>query len=104
MVTQSEKALREQAWLGDAVLALYARRWILSNERKFGGESVRTELFKRMTSNQFLASIGKPTEIEAELGRVYENEGLENAFAWLDEKVLPLYLKQLRNWKRGGTK
>ena len=47
-----------------------------------------------MTSNQFLGTLGEPSEVEAELGRVYQQHGLDAAFAWIDEKIMPLFLKQ----------
>jgi 23S rRNA maturation mini-RNase III len=51
-MTSAERRRRilEEAWVGDAVLALYARLRIL---RESGG--VDAERFQRMTSNQFLS-------------------------------------------------
>jgi hypothetical protein len=83
--------LREKAWIGDAVLALYARRWIVANAPK---NADRTELFKRLTSNQFLSGLGEPTKVEARIGRVYEKEGEAAAFAFIEETILPLFLRQ----------
>ena len=83
---------REQAWVGDAVLSLFARRWLLNRDRRMNGESLT-----RMTSNQFLSAIGNPTSVEAKIGRLYEREGLEAAFAWLDSELVPLFEKQERN-------
>jgi dsRNA-specific ribonuclease len=87
--------VREQAWIGDAVLALYARRWILAKEPK---NADRTELFKKMTSNQFLSAFGEPTRVEARIGRIYEADGEQAAFRYIEETILPLYLKH-----RAGT-
>lgn len=47
----------------------------------------------RMTSNQFLNCLGEPTEVEAELGRIYEAEGLKSAFFWVEQKLLPPFRK-----------
>ena len=85
----SNKSLKEQAWIGDAVLSLYAREWILKKEKKMDAE-----IFSRMTSNHFLNSLGNPTKIEAGIGETYDREGLEQAFFYIEQKILPLYLKQ----------
>jgi len=82
----------EDAWIGDAVLALYARLKIL---REYG--QVDGEQCKRLTSNQFLGSLGEPTKVEAEIGRVYARDGLEAAFQWIDLHLLPLYKRQEKN-------
>jgi len=47
-----------------------------------------------MTSNRFLAAFGEPSEVEAELGRLYESQGLEAAFAWIEQKLMPLFDRQ----------
>lgn len=88
-----EAQLRDEAWVGDAVLALYARKWILANP--LPSDLPKTEAFRRMTSNHFLSAFGKPTAVEAKIGRLYEEEGVEAAFAYLDKNIIPLYLKQL---------
>ena len=85
---------RQQAWVGDAVLALFARRWILEEKGRMDGE-----MLGRMTSNQFLSQFGNPTSVEAEIGRMYEREGLDAAFADLEERLLPLFRKQERKKK-----
>lgn len=88
------RTLRE-AWIGDAVLTLFARRWILAETGAIDGErSVR------MTSNQFLNSFGQPDEVEAQIGRVYETEGLEAAFEWIETQLLPMFLRQEENRKK----
>ena len=88
----------EDAWIGDAVLSLYARRRILR-----GDGALDQEKFTRMTSNQFLAVIGEPSEVEAEIGRIYESAGLEAAFQWIEERLIPVFEKQEENRrKRGG--
>jgi hypothetical protein len=92
-----EKILKE-AWVGDAVLSLYARRRILRETR-----AVDSERFERMTSNRFLASKGEPSEVEAEIGRVYEGEGLEAAFSWIEQRLMPLFDRQEEKRLRGIT-
>ena len=78
-----------QAWIGDAVLGLYVRLKILRDDGELDGEK-----YGWMTSNQFLTILGEPTEVEADLGRVYESAGLEAAFAWIDEHLLPHFDRQ----------
>ena len=82
---------RRQAWIGDAVLSLFARQWILREKGRMDGE-----MLARMTSNQFLSQIGNPTGIEAGIGRRYEEEGLEAAFEDLEKTLVPLFQKQER--------
>ena len=83
-----ERILQE-AWIGDAVLSLYVRSKILKEQGHIDGQKS-----VRMTSNQFLGTLGEPSEVEAELGRVYHQHGLDAAFDWIDEKIMPLFLKQ----------
>jgi hypothetical protein len=83
------RKILEEAWVGDAVLSLYARRRIL---RENG--TVDAARFERMTSNRFLAMIGEPSEIEAQVGRVFEAEGLAPAFTWIEQTLMPLFEKQ----------
>jgi len=83
---------QEEAWTGDAVLDLFAREWILKEKGTLCGETL-----VRMTSNHFLASVGNPTAVEARIGRVYRDEGLEAAFAWIEAELLPVFLKQEKN-------
>ncbi|MFA5257815.1 MAG: ribonuclease III domain-containing protein [Opitutales bacterium] len=93
--------LREQAWIGDAVLALYARRWIVANAP---ADADRSELFRRMTCNHFLSALGEPTKVEARIGRIFEAEGLDAACAWMEREVLPMYLKQTNRSHTGGRR
>lgn len=86
-----EALLREQAWIGDAVLALYARRWILAH---FPASADKAALFTRMTSNNFLTAFGEPTKVEARIGRIYEAGGLDAANEWIEHTILPLFLRQ----------
>lgn len=79
----------EEAWVGDAVLTLYARERILRT-----GSGIDAALATRMSSNQFLGTFGEPTEVEAEIGRVYQSEGLSGAFDWIERRLMPLHEKQ----------
>lgn len=83
------RLILEEAWIGDAVLCLYARLRILKNDGAIDGEK-----FTRMTSNQFLAVFGDPSEVEAEIGRVYADEGLTAAFAWIETRLTPKFDKR----------
>ena len=83
------KIEQELAWIGDAVLGLFARNWILEKEKKMDAE-----MFIRMTSNNFLNSFGNPTKVEAEIGFIFNNEGLEKSFIHIEKFLLPLFLKQ----------
>jgi hypothetical protein len=89
----------EEAWIGDAVLTLYARLKILREDGQVDGEKC-----KRLTSNQFLGSLGEPTKVEAQIGRVYRSDGLDAAFRWIDQYLLPLFEKQEANRLRKGKR
>jgi dsRNA-specific ribonuclease len=94
------RRILEEAWIGDAVLSLYARSLILTER-----SAVDSEALERMTSNHFLAAFGEPSEVEAELGRVYRDHGLDRAFAWIEEKLMPVYRRQEENrLRRAGTR
>lgn len=95
-----EQEKRTKAWVGDAVLALFAREWILRQTDVPLGERAAT--FKALTCNQFLSSFGQPTQVEADIGVVYETRGLEAAFAYMEERLLPVFKKQRRNVKQQG--
>lgn len=87
---------KTQAWIGDAVLALHVRLRVLREEGRVDGE-----MATRMSSNQFLSSVGPPDEIEAQIGRIYRKEGLEAAFLWIDRKLMPMFARQeLKRRKR----
>lgn len=93
---------REEAWVGDAVLALFVREWILREDGALDGEK-----FIRFTSNDFLRALGNPTRVEAEIGVVYRERGLEAAFAHMEEKLLPVFMRQEKvreRQRRGGRK
>lgn len=89
-----EEALR-LAWIGDAVLLLYARQRILQ------AEGVRNdERCVRMTSNQFLGGVGEPTRVEAEIGRRYLRNGWDAACQWIDAHLMPLHERQELKYAR----
>ena len=81
---------REQAWIGDAVLALYARQFVLRERHAMDGE-----WFTHLTSNEFLSAFGNPTRVEAGIGRIYQDRGLPAAFEWMDAHLIPLFRKQV---------
>ena len=81
---------REAAWIGDAVLALFARQFVLRERNAMDGE-----WFTRLTSNDFLSAFGNPTRVEASIGKLYKADGLEAAFAWMDAELIPLFRKQI---------
>ena len=83
---------REEAWVGDAVLALFMRRLILAEQGRMDGE-----MFIRCTSNDFLRNIGNPTSVEALIGRIYEEQGLQAAFDWMEYQLLPVFRQQEKN-------
>jgi dsRNA-specific ribonuclease len=87
-----EDARVQEAWIGDAVLTLYARLKILREDGKLDGEKS-----KRLTSNQFLGTFGEPTKVEAKIGGVYQAQGLQAAFGWIDAHLLPLFERQEEN-------
>ena len=89
---------REEAWIGDAVLGLFAREWILRNTGRMDAE-----LFTAMTSNQFLSTISNPTRLESRIGRRYTDEGMAAAFTFIEVEVLPQFLAQTKR-KRSGRK
>lgn len=100
-----EEEKRKKAWVGDAVLALYARQWVLEQKDIVALE--RKSVFIAMTSNRFLACIGEPTMIEAKIGIAYEEQGLEGAFNWISEQLMPVFKRQRLNQlkaKRGNKK
>ena len=79
----------EEAWIGDAVLTLYVRLRILREDGAIDGDKSM-----RMSSNRFLGAFGEPSEVEARIGRVYTNAGLEAAFDFIQTELMPLHEKQ----------
>jgi dsRNA-specific ribonuclease len=97
--TQSEilDQLRQDAWVGDAVLELYVRSHILRTHGR-----VDAEMKTRFTCNQFLNCVGNPTKVEAEIGVIYQKDGLEAAFTWISQTLEPLFMKQEAKRTRTG--
>jgi 23S rRNA maturation mini-RNase III len=90
-----KEKVRNQAWIGDAVLSLYVREWLSPDvERTFPD---RNELYQLFTSNQFLSSFGEPTAVEAEIGRIYLDRGLAVAFAYIQARFVERFLRTARN-------
>ena len=56
-----------------------------------------------MTSNQFLSALGEPTAMEAEIGLVYERNGLQAAFDHIEDKFIPVFQKQQTNRTKIGS-
>lgn len=92
-------AVRDLSWIGDALLSLFAREWILEREAQLAG--VRAELFRDLTSNQFLSALGPPSVVEARIGDAYRSGGLPAARKYFDEALAPLFLKQHARRSRG---
>ena len=90
---------RDLAWIGDAVLALYAREWLL--QQPTHPLFTRQELFIRLTANAFLQAIGEPTKVEAQIGRIYQDKGLQAAFDHIEATLRPMFEKHLANATRG---
>ena len=84
--------LVQEAWIGDAVLTLYARLKVLREDGVVDGAKC-----VRMTSNQFLGTMGEPTKVEAEVGRAYARAGLEAGFAWIEQNLVPMFERQEEN-------
>jgi hypothetical protein len=88
--------LREEAWIGDAVLALFVREWLLRVKSRDISLAQRATLFELFVSNQFLSTFGEPTRVEAEIGRLYRAQGLSAAFSFIEETFLASFLKTAR--------
>lgn len=95
-----DPAVRADAWVGDAVLALYVREWILRmNHGVMDGE-----LFVALTSNQFLRLVGNATAVEAEIGRAYKSAGLEGAYRWIDEHLRTKMEQRIHTYRKMAQK
>jgi hypothetical protein len=93
-----EEQLRNDAWIGDAVLALFVRCWLLQIGQGENSKD-RNRMFEIWTSNQFLSSFGEPTSVEAAIGRSYASGGLDAAFAFIEENLSERFVQTAR--KRG---
>lgn len=85
---EREKA---EAWMGDAVLALFARRWILDTFGRPDGD-----LQTLITCNHFLSRFGNPTAVEASIGRVLESQGMEAALESVRARFFPEMIRHVR--------
>jgi dsRNA-specific ribonuclease len=54
---------------------------------------------QRFTSNRFLNCLGNPTQVEANIGSIYQQNGLDAAFDHIRQHLHPLFLKQEANRK-----
>ena len=93
------RELKDLAWIGDAVLALYARQWLLDQPQH--PLFTRQDLFVRFTSNTFLQAVGEPTYVEAQIGNAYKDGGLEAGFAYIEANLQPLFKKHIHNAAKG---
>lgn len=82
---------KAEAWLGDAVLALLTRSWLL---KTFG--TADGDLQGLITSNHFLSRFGHPTAVEAALGRLWRDHGYAATEIEFREKFLPEMIRHLR--------
>lgn len=94
-----DRETKDLAWIGDAVLALYAREWLLQEPEH--PQFTRQERFLRLTGNTFLMAVGEPTRVEARIGQIYRDAGLEAAYAHIESTLLPLFKKHLLNAEKG---
>lgn len=86
---------RAQAWVGDAILALYVREWILSFRGQIDGK-----LFIEFTSNDFLRLTGNATGVEAQIGRIFKSDGLEAAYSWIEQFLRPKMEQRLHTLRK----
>ncbi|HIX88353.1 MAG TPA: hypothetical protein H9976_04480 [Candidatus Akkermansia intestinavium] len=92
-----DPVVRAQAWVGDAILALYVREWILSFRGGIDGK-----LFIEFTSNDFLRLTGNATAVEAQIGRIFKSDGLEAAYAWIEHTLRPRMEERLHRLRHKG--
>jgi dsRNA-specific ribonuclease len=88
----AQAELLEKAWIGDAVLTLWARLRILREDGQLDGAKCT-----RITSNRFLSALGEPTKVEAGIGTIYLRDGMEAAFRYMDAQLLPIFERQESN-------
>ena len=98
LVQKKDPKTRDDAWVGDAVLSLFAREWILKQD--LDGEFSKTQLYHELTCNQFLNSFGNPTEVEARIAGVYQKEGLGKAFEYIEETFIPVFQRTIKKKRR----
>ena len=86
------RAVRDLSWTGDALLTLFAREWIMAHEAELA--TSRADLFRDLTSNHFLSTLGPPSVVEARIGDAYRSGGLAAAQRYFESELLPLFQKQ----------
>lgn len=87
---------RELAWIGDAALGLVAREWILDR-----GKGLDGELHRVVTSNSFLRNFGHPTLVEAEMGRMFKDGGVDVVREHFHSVILPKLREKNGNLLKG---
>ena len=95
-----DPAVRAEAWIGDAALALYVREWIL--EMNHG--AIDGELFVALTSNQFLRLVGNATAVEAEIGKAYRRGGLAAAYEWIQTHLREKMEQRIHTYRKQAQK
>lgn len=88
------ETVRNQAWIGDAVLSLYVREWLSPCINQTVPD--RNALYELFTSNQFLSGFGEPTLVEAEIGQIYLQQGLPAAFAHIQARFGERFMRTAR--------
>lgn len=76
-------------------MCLYAREKILREDGR-----VDRQRYTRMTSNQFLNSVGEPSEVEALIEQIYSTGGLATAFRGIERELRPMFEKQEANRRK----
>ncbi|MBV9391861.1 MAG: hypothetical protein JOY96_08220 [Verrucomicrobia bacterium] len=97
MAAEIDQSLRDEAWIGDAVLTLFVRSWLMKTRSKTIDPRERAALFELFVSNQFLSSFGEPTRVEAKVGRIYREHGLQESFRHLEGTFVDKFLRTARN-------
>lgn len=90
---EHDPAVRAEAWIGDAVLALYVREFLL--EKCHG--HIDGDIFVQLTSNDFLRLTGNATEVEAKIGQAYRQGQLPLAYEWIHRELRPKMLMRLHS-------
>ncbi len=90
---EHDPVVRADAWIGDAVLALYVREFLLAECHGH----IDGETFVQLTSNDFLRLVGNATEVEACIGRAYREGQLPLAYDWIRRELHPKMLVRLHS-------
>ena len=91
----------EDAWIGDAVLSVYARTRVLREQGKISANDERL-----LVSNRIINSYAQPTKTEALIGRRFRESGFDAAMLWIRENLEPVWAKQTEKRMKasGGSK